>query len=729
MTVFHRGACLLILIVLPGQLAASSEEEDCLHNELHPVEFLQESAVVTARSAKAGQQSLRLPDVNVTEGPEPSAIWKSTRAWMTMKYQHPVGVVSTLPSTVNGWKDVSYFSVSVLLCLCSVAYPICGTGLLVLMTVLVSMCLVVDTNKRDELMVEKPPEISNRKHYRRPGPTGTANTSRAPGDVLRQFECLPLIPKSCLTPMSQTLYAAWAFFCCAVPCLMVFGNPILMVLLARPYPQEVAACLSLVTAGYMFGNSIYMLLFGSRGVIDISKADDVDYKQILPAGSEAVHWVILPQYKEDIEVTSVALRSVACSSIARSSIGIVLAMEEREEGAKDKAAILQKSFEGEFKEIIQTFHPPNLPNDPPGKASNIAYAFEELLRHIEPSEEEAANIVLTVADADSEFHSGYFESLTREFLGTDLDSRYWRLWQAPVLHMKNYHRQPSPVIVGTMFTCAQELSTLSDPNAFRLPYSSYSLSLKLARHVGGWDPQWIAEDYHMGIKCFLMSLGRTTVEPVMLPIVNYVPEEPTWVGTCLARWTQLKRHALGFSDLSYYFMMLPLIFSYSTSSSQQKTRSEGLMGCWKLLRCGVCLLMKLLNVHVLIGVLSTYGALVIGLEVIMLLFFQHDRTLNFFLKSLGLLPTLLAFASTAFTILTSLMFLQAYRILAASGRIEGTPEFEHPLLHWLKNLIGLAMWSPFYFVLLGYALWCAALGVLTKTSFEYEVAPKPVKQT
>ena len=66
-----------------------------------------------------------------------------------------------------------------------------------------------------------------------------------------------------------------------------------------------------------------------------------------------------------------------------------------------------------------------------------------------------------------------------------------------------------------------------------------------------------------------MTLGRTSVEPVLCPVVNYVPEktddnthETAWWGTCMARWTQLQRHALGFSDFSYYFMMLPLVFSF-----------------------------------------------------------------------------------------------------------------------------------------------------------------------
>jgi len=36
------------------------------------------------------------------------------------------------------------------------------------------------------------------------------------------------------------------------------------------------------------------------------------------------------------------------------------------------------------------------------------------------------------------------------------------------------------------------------------------------------------------------------------------------------------------------------------------------------------------------------------------------------------------------------------------------------------------MFAPLYFLFLGIAIWKAAIEVLTRSSFEYEVAPKPV---
>lgn len=57
--------------------------------------------------------------------------------------------------------------------------------------------------------------------------------------------------------------------------------------------------------------------------------------------------------------------------------------------------------------------------------------------------------------------------------------------------------------------------------------------------VGGWDPDWISEDWHMFLKCFLRCGGAVRLCPIFLPVVNYTPEDSTWLGTLLARWTQV----------------------------------------------------------------------------------------------------------------------------------------------------------------------------------------------
>jgi len=764
------GTCMLLAVLVLASLphvgsghsctvsSAILEDLACEQTDADSVHLIQKSRAAAVQASHAARH-LQMPSPSATPGPREvlngshsgallqdgpqeassnggilpavpagSDIWNETSGWMRVSAWHPAGVVSNLgPLHVVEWREVSYVNLTVLVCLCAVAYPAISISALIGLTVLVSMCLSVGPQAKGE--------ASEESDSCRQLPPGTAYDR---GEILEEaIKKLPVLSKKRLTASSQRIYAIWALFCCAMPSIMVFGTPLIMVALARPFPQEVLAALTLLTSAFIFSNGIYMVVFAGGAIMRMRRACSTDYGRILQDSRdsqtnpedahEVFHWVILPQYKEDVEVVSMALRSIASSSIAKSSIGIVLALEQRENNVSEKAEALKQIFGDQFREVIATYHPSGLPNDPAGKASNLAWAFKELtIREAARGSgvNEMSKVVLTVADADSEFATGYFECLSLNFLAESPRARECRIWQSPVFHVKNYHRQPSPVIVGTIFTSMQELAALSDPNAVRFPYSTYSLSMNLARRVGGWDPEWIAEDYHMGLKCFLMTMGESKVEPILLPTVNYVPEETgSWWGTVMARWTQAKRHALGFSDFAYFFMMLPLVFGYAAAKVKEERRIEGLHGFWRMATLGTTLIIRLVNIHVLLGVLSTYGALEALLKVVMRLFFSTDRNVEFFFLQMGFLPSVLMTASVGCTLVASFLFFQAYLLL--EPRIEGKPMIKSHILHWLHNVLCVALCSPVYFIMLAIAIWQAALGVLTQRSFEYEVAPKP----
>jgi len=437
----------------------------------------------------------------------------------------------------------------------------------------------------------------------------------------------------------------------------------------------------------------------------------------------------MPQYLEDVEVVSIALRSIARARHARTSINIVLAMEGREAGSQEKADELKSRFPNSFNDIMVTFHPPGLPNDPPGKASNLQWAYKKLLAHLWAIGQDFSEVLLTVSDADSEFHEGYFDRLVNSYLEVSPDERNLRIFQAPILHIKNYHRQPSPVIVGTMFTTMQELAATGDPNAVQFPYSSYSLSLELARRVDGWDPEWIAEDWHMGLKCWLCTLGHCRVESILLPICNFTPEDATWWGTVNARWSQAKRHALGFSDLGYYFMMLPLIYAHASSRTSAVDRIMYLRAFWGVVIHGMKLVIRIVGVHVIIGVITLYGILQFSFKLVMQLAMNPDRHVTELWTRTSFWYKYILFSSIIWMLLVTTLFNVIYHL--SKSRIEKerpvvSTIFKYNILHLLYTACCFIAFGPFYFALLAFAVWRAAFLLLTKpmSVFEYEVAAK-----
>lgn len=269
---------------------------------------------------------------------------------------------------------------------------------------------------------------------------------------------------------------------------------------------------------------------------------------------DVIHVVIVPSYKTPAEILSQSVRALDRYSLAKTNMGVVLAMEAREKGAALKADDLRREFAGRFKFVLATFHPEGLEGHVPGKSSNECWAFNQLVRELEQGygiSPHDFRVVITVIDDDSEVHESYFDALTYGFLVEDEKTRYTTTWQAPICHFKNYLRQPMFVRLSAVGATLNELSCLANPSDCHVPYSSYSLSLVLASAVGGWDPQYLAEDWHMFAKCSLKTAGRMNCRPIFLPLLNYTPEADTYWGTMRERWTQACRHALGVSEVVY----------------------------------------------------------------------------------------------------------------------------------------------------------------------------------
>jgi hypothetical protein len=62
-----------------------------------------------------------------------------------------------------------------------------------------------------------------------------------------------------------------------------------------------------------------------------------------------MHFVVLPNYKEDIDILREAIDTLAVSTLARHQMGLVLAMEAREPGVQAKAEELLEEYRLKFK--------------------------------------------------------------------------------------------------------------------------------------------------------------------------------------------------------------------------------------------------------------------------------------------------------------------------------------------------------------------------------------------
>jgi hypothetical protein len=240
-------------------------------------------------------------------------------------------------------------------------------------------------------------------------------------------------------------------------------------------------------------------------------------------------------------------------------------MEEREEEAKEKAALLIREFKKEFGEIIATFHP-DVFGEVKGKSSNEAYAgriaYEKFFT------KGKANInyaTVTTADADAVFDSQFFAYFAYRFL-TD-DKRYNKFWQSAIVFYNNIWQVPAPTRIISFFGSLWRIGLLVQGDRL-LTHATYSLSYKLLREVDYWDVDVIPEDYRIFFKAFYRNKGQIWVEPLFLKTSMDAALSVGYINSLKNKYHQERRWAWGVSDnalfIKWYFTVPQVPFIRKT---------------------------------------------------------------------------------------------------------------------------------------------------------------------
>jgi len=376
--------------------------------------------------------------------------------------------------------------------------------------------------------------------------------------------------------------------CCWVPGMIVFPAMIAVLfsaMFAHKTFYMIGAGLGVYTLIYSWNLSVSCWI----GLQKIRAAIKVDWNEKLktlqaqsPETSSVMHIVFLPNYKEDEDMLRHTLHNLAKSPLARESMYVVLAMEEREgpKEVREKAANLIDSTRHLFADIFATFHA-DLPGDIRGKSSNSQWAYRQQVQRLAPQLKncDPSQIFITCCDADTLFHPQYFSCLSYQALQMPLHDRVWSIWQSPILLMRNLFSSPAPTRLSGYATILFELGGMTNQTTSpHLSYSAYTLTFALASHhlVDGWDRDVIAEDHHMWCKCYFASIwdqfsqeskskrdvkSALRLQPVFLPACSYLVQADGYLESIWARFLQARRHSQGLAELSYVLLQYVHVLS------------------------------------------------------------------------------------------------------------------------------------------------------------------------
>jgi hypothetical protein len=189
------------------------------------------------------------------------------------------------------------------------------------------------------------------------------------------------------------------------------------------------------------------------------------------------------------------------------------------------------------------------------KSANLAWAARWAKRTlVDEMGYNPNHLVVTSMDADTLWHPRYFESLTVLF-ATD-SHRHTTFWQAPIRYHGNVWTINPLMRILHAYSSAWELAYLSAPWWRAMPMSSYSISLRLLENAGYWDPDVIADEWHMYIKAYFQREGDIRLSPVFLP---FYANATVGIGLFRAlkeRYLQTLRHAWGAKEIGYTITLM-----------------------------------------------------------------------------------------------------------------------------------------------------------------------------
>mmetsp|Transcript_23459 Transcript_23459/g.54703 ORF Transcript_23459/g.54703 Transcript_23459/m.54703 type:complete len:759 (+) Transcript_23459:62-2338(+) len=370
------------------------------------------------------------------------------------------------------------------------------------------------------------------------------------------------------------------WLCCQFPAWCMFSGLIALFVTAA-YSTHAYFCLTAGLTIYVSIWTLHMSIFSAVGAFRMRRDAQIDWHSKLqglqeedPERLRVMHIVIIPNYKEDEDMLVETLENISRSPIAQDCIRVVLGMEAREAGAREKAERLIKVAQdnGWFSDIFAAFHPKGLPGELAGKSSNTQWAYREATAKYakELQTWNPTKVFLSVGDADTLWHPQYFDALSYQGLTMPPEKAEWSIWQPPMLLFRNLFAVPGFTRLSGLGTLLFELSGLAG-GGMHFCFSSYSMTYALASHkkIAGWDPDVVAEDHHMFCKCFFASLWEAAqvrefgpqgrrIEPkvslraVYLPAEGYLVESSNgYFESCYARFVQARRHAQGMAELGY----------------------------------------------------------------------------------------------------------------------------------------------------------------------------------
>ncbi len=268
-----------------------------------------------------------------------------------------------------------------------------------------------------------------------------------------------------------------------------------------------------------------------------------------PKADRIYHLIFLPMVRESLTMVRVTIEAIRRAAYDPQKFILVLAGEERAgDYFKELAGRLTEEFDGVFRKIFVTIHPQNLPDEIPGKGSNLNYAGGQVKILIDQMGLPYQDIIASSFDIDTQVHPAYFAYLTFLYLTTPKPAR--ASYQPVALYANTIWDAPAPVRIGAFGTTFWLMTELARPERL-FTFSSHSMSFQMLVEVGFWEKNIVSEDSRIFLQGFFRYHGDYRVRPVYLPVSMDTVYGETYRQALGALYRQQRRWAWGVEHFPY----------------------------------------------------------------------------------------------------------------------------------------------------------------------------------
>jgi len=268
-----------------------------------------------------------------------------------------------------------------------------------------------------------------------------------------------------------------------------------------------------------------------------------------------LHVIFLPTYKEPLQVITATLDSIKDSVYDLQKIVIVLAGEERDQENFSKVSHeVEEKYQGVFKKLLITTHPKDLPDEVPGKGSNINFAGHRLKEYIDELGLDYAKVIVSTFDIDTHPHPQYFARLTYVYLNHPKPTQ--ASYQPLALYHNNIWESDSLTRVVANSTTVWNMTELAR-NDRLFTFSSHSMSFQALVNVGFWQKDIVTEDSRITLQCLFYYDGDYTVEPLYIPVSMNTVNVGSLKQAIIDQYKQMRRWAWGVEHVPYMVKEFP----------------------------------------------------------------------------------------------------------------------------------------------------------------------------